>query len=233
MTSRALVAAVACLLVGSILHATDDPAESEEQKILHAIGLALSRSLKNYNLSADDVAVVQRGLADGILKNDSQAALQTYGSKIEDYLANRRSAVTQQEKEAGKAFLDKLAGETGAVRLDSGMVYVEQQAGQGAIPSPTDSVKVHYVGTLRDGSMFDSSRAAGEPATFALAGVVPCFAEGIGRMHVGGKAKLVCPPELAYGDRGQGPQIPPGATLVFEVELLDIVGGAPAAPPNP
>ncbi len=95
--------------------------------------------------------------------------------------------------------------------------------GAGSSPQASDKVKVHYHGTLPDGTVFDSSVQRGEPATFALNGVIRCWTEGLQRMKVGGKAKLVCPSDTAYGDRGMPPRILPGATLIFEVELLDIV----------
>ena len=99
----------------------------------------------------------------------------------------------------------------------------EIKAGTGESPSKESKVKVHYHGTLRDGSVFDSSVERKEPATFALNQVVPCWTEGVQMMKVGGKSKLVCPADLAYKDRGAPPKIKPGAALVFEVELLEIV----------
>jgi FKBP-type peptidyl-prolyl cis-trans isomerase FkpA/FKBP-type peptidyl-prolyl cis-trans isomerase FklB len=103
------------------------------------------------------------------------------------------------------------------------------KAGSGAAPKATDTVKVHYKGTLRDGSVFDSSIERGQPATFPLNRVVPCWTEGLQKMKIGGKAKLACPSNLAYGDRGAPPKIKPGAALLFEVELLSIE--SPAASP--
>jgi FKBP-type peptidyl-prolyl cis-trans isomerase FkpA len=102
------------------------------------------------------------------------------------------------------------------------MVYIPVAAGTGASPKATDTVNVHYHGTLRDGSVFDSSVDRGEPISFPLNGVIPCWTEGLQKMKVGGKAKLVCPSDIAYGDGGRPPQIPGGATLVFEVELLEV-----------
>jgi FKBP-type peptidyl-prolyl cis-trans isomerase FkpA len=121
-------------------------------------------------------------------------------------------------------FLDKAAAEPGAKRTASGLVYKEMKAGTGASPKETDLVKVHYRGTLVDGTEFDSSYKRNEPATFPLNRVIPCWTEGVQMMKVGGKSQLVCPAVIAYGDRGSPPVIPPGATLVFEVELLGIGG---------
>ena len=110
---------------------------------------------------------------------------------------------------------------SGAKQLPSGLIYTEITPGTGAQPGPTDKVKVHYHGTLRDGSVFDSSVQRGTPAEFPLNRVIACWTEGVGMMKVGGKSKLVCPPDIAYGDRGSQ-TIKGGAVLIFEVELLDI-----------
>jgi len=107
----------------------------------------------------------------------------------------------------------------------SGLVYRVLKAGDGASPQPTDTVRVHYRGTFPDGREFDSSYRRGQPAQFPLNRVIPCWTEGVQKMKVGGKAALVCPPAIAYGERGTpGGPIPPNATLHFEVELLGIVG---------
>ncbi|NUZ05335.1 FKBP-type peptidyl-prolyl cis-trans isomerase [Piscinibacter koreensis] len=104
----------------------------------------------------------------------------------------------------------------------SGLVYKSLKEGNGASPSATDTVKVHYRGTLTDGKEFDSSYKRGEPASFPLNRVIPCWTEGVQKMKVGGKAQLTCPPAIAYGERGAGGVIPPNATLQFEIELLEI-----------
>lgn len=121
-----------------------------------------------------------------------------------------------------RAFLDKAAAEPGAIRTPSGLVYRELKAGDGASPKETDIVRVNYKGTLLDGTEFDSSYKRNEPATFPLNEVIPCWTEGVQKMKVGGKSQLVCPPGIAYKERGSPPVIPPDATLIFEVELLGI-----------
>jgi len=120
------------------------------------------------------------------------------------------------------AFLDKAAAEPGATRTASGLVYRELKPGTGPSPAATDMVTVQYRGTLIDGTEFDSSYKRNEPAQFPLNQVIPCWTEGVQKMKVGGKSRLVCPPSIAYGDQGSSPVIPPGATLVFEIELLQI-----------
>ena len=114
-----------------------------------------------------------------------------------------------------------MAAEDGAVRTASGLVITEIEAGTGASPTATDTVTVHYHGTLRDGTVFDSSVERGAPTSFPLNQVISCWTEGVQLMKVGGKNRLVCPSDTAYGDQGR-PGIPPGAVLVFEVELLGI-----------
>ena len=115
------------------------------------------------------------------------------------------------------------AKEKGAAVTPSGLVYRSLTDGSGASPTAADTVKVHYRGTLADGTEFDSSYKRNAPAQFPLGGVIPCWTEGVQRMKVGGKAKLTCPAAIAYGARGAGGVIPPNATLQFEVELLEIV----------
>jgi FKBP-type peptidyl-prolyl cis-trans isomerase FkpA len=119
---------------------------------------------------------------------------------------------------------DAAAKEPGAVVTSTGLVYRSLKDGTGASPTPVDKVKVHYRGTFPDGKEFDSSYKTNQPAEFPLGGVIRCWTEGVQRMKVGGKAKLTCPPNIAYGERGAGGVIPPGATLLFEVELLGING---------
>ena len=116
----------------------------------------------------------------------------------------------------------KAAAEKGAVKTDSGMVYQSLTEGKGASPKATDIVQVHYKGTFPDGKEFDSSYKRGQPTEFPLNRVIKCWTEGVQRMKVGGKAKLTCPPSLAYGEKGAGGVIPPNATLQFEVELISI-----------
>jgi len=108
-------------------------------------------------------------------------------------------------------------------KTDSGILITTLKEGSGASPKSTEVVKVHYKGTLTDGKEFDSSFKRGQPATFPLNRVIPCWTEGVQKMKVGGKAKLVCPPNLAYGSRGVPGTIPADSTLVFEIELLEIV----------
>jgi FKBP-type peptidyl-prolyl cis-trans isomerase len=200
----------------------DSTSMTEDQKTFYALGLAMSQSLGQFDLSAEELESVQEGLTDGVLGNEAKVDLQEYGPKLQTMAQQRAQAATQKERDAGMQVVDEAAAEAGAVKTESGMVYTILEEGSGDSPSPTDTVQVHYKGTLRDGTTFDSSYDRGQPATFPLNQVIPCWTEGVQQMKVGGKAKLVCPPDLAYGDRPNA-SIPAGSTLTFEVELLDIV----------
>jgi FKBP-type peptidyl-prolyl cis-trans isomerase len=186
----------------------------------------VARNLKQFNLSAADLAAVQEGIADGTLGRPPKVAPEAYGPKLEGLAKQRSRAAFETETAAAAAFLAAEAAKPGVVKTASGLLYTELAAGTGASPKLTDTVTVHYKGTLRNGTVFDSSIGRGKPATFALNGVITCWTEGVGKMKVGGKSRLVCPASIAYGERSMG-GIPPGATLVFEVELLSI--GAPPA----
>jgi FKBP-type peptidyl-prolyl cis-trans isomerase len=199
--------------------------ETEDQKTLYALGLALSRQLGGVQFDESELQVIHMGLVDGVNGVEPKVAMDVYGQKLNAMMQQRMNAVNEAEKAESQAYVDAAAAEEGARRTESGAVYIETLAGEGATPGPTDRVKVHYHGTLRDGTVFDSSVDRDEPATFAVNGVVPCFKEGLQQMKVGGKAKLVCPSDTAYGDRGSPPHIRPGAALTFEVELIEIVAG--------
>jgi FKBP-type peptidyl-prolyl cis-trans isomerase FkpA/FKBP-type peptidyl-prolyl cis-trans isomerase FklB len=131
--------------------------------------------------------------------------------------------VAEAEKKVGAAFLAKAAAESGAKKTESGAILTTIKEGKGATPKVTDMVKVRYLGTLIDGTVFDSSAKLGEPAMIRVNEMSKCWVEGIQQIKVGGKSRLVCPSNLAYRDKGLPPLIKPGATLVFEIELLEIV----------
>jgi FKBP-type peptidyl-prolyl cis-trans isomerase FkpA/FKBP-type peptidyl-prolyl cis-trans isomerase FklB len=149
--------------------------------------------------------------------------MQTFKPKLQQLAQSRASVVAEREKKAGAGFLAKAAAEPGAKKTASGAIVTTLKEGKGPSPKASDTVKVHYQGTLVDGTVFDSSLQRGQPATFPLANVIKCWTEGVQEIKVGGKSRLVCPANIAYGDRGSPPNIRPGATLVFEVELLEIV----------
>jgi FKBP-type peptidyl-prolyl cis-trans isomerase FkpA/FKBP-type peptidyl-prolyl cis-trans isomerase FklB len=219
---RWFVVLAVILLVTPAPVAGQEP-KTEDEKALYAIGLSLSERLASFGLSAAELEFVKTGLADGVLGRERKVDLRAYAPKIQQLQTARAAVVAAAEKKAGQSFLARAAAEPGAKKTESGLVISTLTVGTGPSPKATDKVKVHYHGTLADGSVFDSSRQRGQPATFPLNGVIKCWTEGLQQMKVGGKSRLVCPAELAYGDRGAPPRIKPGATLVFEVELLGIV----------
>ena len=210
----------AIFAIGSV-HAAD-PA-NDKDKTLYALGVAVSQSLGDFALTEAELEIIKSGITDGILKRPLKVDMQTFGPKIQPFAEARAAAGSDKEKAAGNAFLAKATAEAGAKKTASGAIVKTLKEGTGASPTAADTVKVHYHGTLTDGTVFDSSVKRGEPATFPLGGVIKCWTEGVQQMKVGGKSRLTCPASVAYGDRGAPPVIKPGATLVFEVELLDVV----------
>lgn len=208
--------------------------KTDDEKTLYAMGLVMGRNLAGLELSAADLEVLSKGLTDEALGKPKKVTLEEFGPKIQAFAQGRAGAVAAKEKAASEAYLAKAAAEKGAQKKPSGLIYTEIAAGTGPNPSPAETVKVHYTGKLIDGTVFDSSVQRGQPAEFTLGGVIPCWQEGVALMKKGGKAQLVCPSTIAYGDAGSPPKIKPGATLIFDVELLDIgkaaqAPGAPAA----
>ena len=218
-----LGAMLALVAVVATARASGPELKTDEEKTLYALGLWVSDKLAPFTLSEKELGLVEAGLADGVLKREKKVDLNTFGPKLNELANARMKAGAEANKKAAQPFLEKAAAEKGAKKTASGLVYTELKAGSGDAPKTTDTVKVHYTGTLTDGTVFDSSVQRGEPATFPLNGVIKCWTEGLQMMKVGGKAKLVCPSDIAYGDQGRPPQIGPGAPLVFEVELLEIV----------
>jgi FKBP-type peptidyl-prolyl cis-trans isomerase len=227
---KALIAFALVLGLPGAAWAADPALQTDEQKTLYALGLAIANNLQNLALTPEELEIVKSGINDAVLGKEKKVDLQTYGPKIQDLGRQRMEAVAEKEKDQSLAFLEQASKEKGAERTPSGLVYIPISEGTGPSPKATDTVRVHYHGTLRDGTVFDSSVDRGEPATFPLNGVIPCWTEGVQKMKVGGKSKLICPADIAYGNRGQG-SIKPGSTLVFEVELLAVE--PPAATKTP
>jgi FKBP-type peptidyl-prolyl cis-trans isomerase len=201
------------------------PSPAENEKTLYGVGLAVANSLEVFNLSPAELETVLRGVRDGWSgkpKAQLDAKLQ---QQVNDLARSRapKSAekAAAREKEVGATYLAKMSKEKGAKKTASGAIVISEKEGTGASPTAADKVKVHYTGTLVSGRVFDSSAQRG-PAEFPLGGVIKCWTEALQQMKVGGKAKIVCPSEIAYGPSGNA-GIPGNAVLTFEVELLDIV----------
>jgi len=195
--------------------------DTEEQKTFYALGLILGRNVNSFSLTPDELAIVKAGLSDAVSNAKPQVELDVYGPKVNELAQKRASAGADEMKKKGQDFADAVAKQPGATKTPSGVVLRTIKAGTGDSPAASDTVKVHYEGKLVDGTIFDSSIKRGEPIEFPLDGVVPCWTEALQKMKKGEKAQVVCPSASAYGDRGAPPAIPPGATLSFEVELLD------------
>ncbi len=197
---------------------------TDQEKTIYALGLTISRSLGQFDLSPRELDIIKRALTDAAAGKPA-VDLATWGPKIDQLAHDRAAVVAAREKAASQAYLTKAAAQPGAAKTDSGLIYREITPGTGPSPSASDTVTVNYRGTLVDGKEFDSSYARNQPATFPLTRVIRCWTEGLQKMKVGGKSVLVCPSDIAYGDNGHPPDIPGGATLIFEIELLKI-GGA-------
>ncbi len=196
---------------------------TDEEKTIYALGLSMYRSLGQFDLSPAEVDILKKALTDAAAGKPAED-IEIWGPKIQGLAGTRAARAAEKQKVLSAAFLAKAAGEAGAEKTESGLVYRELHPGTGDSPKATDTVKVNYRGTLVDGTEFDSSYKHGEAAQFPLNGVIKCWTEGVQKMKTGGKSQLVCPANLAYGDDGR-PGIPGGATLVFEIELLQIGDG--------
>ena len=234
--AAALLSVVLLVTLAAAQEKAAAPADDAENT-LYALGVALSQNIQTFDLSETELKTVLQGLEDGVLGREPKVQLEAYAEKIQKLALDRRAVILEREKKLGAEFVEASAKQEGARKLDSGLVYREIEAGSGEQPAEDSVVRIHYHGTLRDGTVFDSSREK-EPVSFSLNGVIPCFKEGLMQMKVGGTSQLVCPADIAYGERGRAPMIAPGAALSFEVELLEIVDvttGQPEAgtPPEP
>ena len=221
----AVAATSACQAKKEETKAPAGPAgKTEDEKTVYAIGTMMGRQISGFGLSPSELEALKQGVADAAAAKKPEIEIETYGPKIQAFAQSRTAKAAEAEKAKAAAFTDNAAKEAGAVKTASGLVFKTITPGTGKSPVASDLVKVHYHGTLTTGEVFDSSVKRGEPVDFALNAVIPCWTEGVQKMKVGEKARLVCPSSIAYGDQGRPPQIPGGATLVFEVELLAIKG---------
>ena len=222
------LAAMLCLGTTGAFAGAPEPT-TDEQKTFYAMGLTISQSIWSFNLNESDLEIVKSGITDGVLKKTPKVDLQTFGPKIQQLQQARASVIAEGEKKLGAAFLAKAASESGAKKTESGALITAIKEGKGASPKIADTVKVHYTGTLIDGTVFENTRKQSEPTTLIVSEMSKCWTEGIQQMKAGGKGRLVCPSNLAYRDKGMPPLIKPGATLVFDIDLLEVV----TKPPTP
>ncbi|MGI9308746.1 MAG: FKBP-type peptidyl-prolyl cis-trans isomerase [Gammaproteobacteria bacterium] len=209
------------LLVVSVAHSADD-ARSDNDKVFYYLGTQLGGNVKNLSMSDREIEQMFEGLRDTLTGDAEQLNQAIYGQKLNEVAGQRMAAFAAKEKAASNAYLEKLAAEDGAITTDTGIVYLEIKPGTGVQATRTSSVETHYHGTLRDGTVFDSSKERGQTLKVPLNQVVPCWTEAIAMMKEGGISKITCPPETAYGDQERG-NIPPGSVLTFEVELIAVL----------
>jgi FKBP-type peptidyl-prolyl cis-trans isomerase FklB len=228
MRWTAAVGIIVWALAGSA-QAQDRPAlKSDKEKVSYSIGLDIGANFKRQSVDMDTKALAA-GIADGLSgakpalsEDEVRKVLADFQQQMRTRMAAAAQQTADDNKKKGEAFLADNKKKKGVVTLPSGLQYKVLKESKGAKPKATDTVSVHYVGTLIDGTEFDSSIKRGEPASFGVSEVIKGWTEGVQLMSVGSKWQLVIPSNLAYGDQGAGPQIGPNSTLIFEVELLEI-----------
>jgi len=224
--SRTTIAAVC--LIGTTAMAQDITLETDDDKQSYALGMVFGQQIAGSLAQASveiNNDILLRALSDTITKQEtlmSQEELQAFLQAEQQKQIEAAQAEAAKAKEVGDAFLAEYAKKEGVKKTDSGIYYIEMTAGDGNMPSATDTVKVHYKGTLKDGTEFDSSYARGTPAEFPVNGVIQGWQEVLPMMKVGSKWEVAIPSDLAYGERGAGANIGPNEPLVFEIELLEI-----------
>ncbi len=229
-TTLALLLLTCTLLGIPALAAESTVPKNPEDRAAYAVGVSIGRNLHRTGASLN-IDMIAQGIRDvlashplALSDDDLKAAMAVFQGEIRKKAEETRKALGEKNQKEGEAFLKQNTTRPGVVVLPDGLQYKILTEGKGKTPTDTDSVVVNYRGTLLDGKEFDSSYKRGQPATLALNGVIPGWREALKLMPVGSKWQLFVPPALAYGERGAGPQIGPSATLIFEVELLNIAG---------
>jgi len=208
-----------------LLLAAPPPLEprSDEEKSLYLLGLLAARSVQDFDLTPKESELVRRGFADALEGRPPLVDPSAYEQQVQRFAHQRLQAAAERAKTRSRALEESAAKEPGAFKTFSGLVYQSLREGSGASPRGADDVRVHYVGRLPSGAVFDTTYRRGEPAQITLNNVIPCWTEALQLMKVGGKARIVCPARIAYGDSGRPPVIRGGVSLAFEVELLEVV----------
>ena len=192
-------------------------------KVSYALGLSIGNNFQNSGIKQLQVEDFMKGLEDVLGEKQPAISYEEAKQVINDYFMKLQQERLEINKQAGAEFLEINRHKAGVVELPSGLQYEILKQGKGAKPSASDKVKCHYHGTLINGTVFDSSVQRGEPATFGVSQVIPGWVEALQLMPVGSKWRLFIPSNLAYGEHGAGDVIEPNSTLIFDVELLDIV----------
>jgi FKBP-type peptidyl-prolyl cis-trans isomerase len=207
---------------------TASPFKTQKDKVSYAIGMNIGTTLHKQSVDVDP-KVLQQGLEDAMAggktllsEDEARATLTEFQTEMRKKMQEKMQAEGEANKKEGATFLAANKAKDGVVTLPSGLQYKILAPGTGPKPTASDSVVCNYRGTLIDGKEFDSSYKRGQPATFPVSGVIKGWTEALQLMPVGSKWQLFVPSDLAYGERGQGPDITPNATLIFEVELISI-----------
>lgn len=202
--------------------------ETDQQKASYNVGLNMGRQLQPA-AGHIDMAALRAGIEDALAERDPrvadeelQAAMQAFQQAIQAEMTAKAQAEGQKNADEGAAFLAENGARDGVVTTESGLQYEVLREGDGARPGAGDRVTIHYRGTLIDGTQFDSSYDRGSPATFSVGGVIPGFSEALQLMPVGSQYRFYIPGDIGYGLQGSAPDIGPNATLIFEVELIEI-----------
>jgi FKBP-type peptidyl-prolyl cis-trans isomerase FklB len=198
--------------------------KNQSDSVAYSIGVSIGSNMKKDGLDSLNLDIIKQGMNSAIKGDSLMLTSDQSQSVIQSYMASKQKMKGDANMEAAKKFLAENKKKQGVVELPDGLQYIVEKEGTGPKPTANDTVKVHYHGTLIDGTVFDSSVDRGEPAEFPVSAVIPGWTEALQLMNVGSKYKLFIPPSLAYGDRQAGPKIGANSLLIFDVELLEIKG---------
>jgi FKBP-type peptidyl-prolyl cis-trans isomerase len=204
---------------------TGDPATVEDQKTIYAMGRLAAEQLDAFAFNEAEREQFVNGVRDQLEKKGDAVKPEDYAQRVNALTQSRLAILATNERKKGEAYVVKAAAESGAEKLESGMIFTEVQAGTGASPKPQDGVRAQLKLSDVDGNVIENSMERGQPVNLIVGTVIPCLSQGLQKMKAGGKAKFVCPAEIAYGNQAPS-KIKPGQTLVFEVELVEVVPDA-------
>lgn len=235
---KLLLFALSLLLLVGFASAESQELKTDKDRLSYSMGVATGTQMKRQSIEVD-VDMFARGLRDAVsegklqlTEQEVQETLMKFQQEMVAKQAEKTKQLSETNKKEGEAFLAQNKNKEGVKTLPSGLQYKIITEGKGKSPKETDTVTTHYRGTLIDGTEFDSSYKRGEPATFALKGVIKGWTEALQLMKEGSKWQLFLPSELAYGERGAGQQIGPNAALIFEVELIAVKDSAEVKTPK-
>ena len=201
---------------------TAEPA-TDREKILYTMGAMLGFPVSSLELSEAEIVWIRQGLSDSASGKPLRVPSGTWMPQVSDFTRKRLADVASLRKSKDEPFFSQEAGRPGTVRHPSGLLYQEIRAGTKPGPGKTGKVFVSYTGTLPDGTVFDSSNPVGRPIVFDLEKMIPCWQAALPLMKAGGRARIVCPPDLAWGDVGNPPLVKPGATVVYDIDLIEVL----------